>query len=87
MERDEQPTNLGMALGQLLNSTKYVERQLDQMREDFKHFREEIREEQKSIVERLVKVEQFMWKQAGMVTVASVFFSVAITAIGWYLNK
>lgn len=83
----DQPDNIQMAVGQLLGTVQGVADGLKDMNNNFHEFRKEIREEQKSIKDRLVEVERFMWKSVGISAAAATIIPLTITLVMWALDR
>lgn len=74
-----------LAIGEILGSTKYLVRQVEEVKADFRDFRAEIKAEQEKTNERVHKLERFMWRATGMAVAASTIIPIIITAVGWWL--
>jgi len=84
---DDQPANIQMAVGQLLGTVQGVADGLKDMNNNFHEFRKEIREEQKTIKERLGEVERFMWKSVGISAAAATIIPLTITVVLWVFDR
>ena len=84
---DDQPANIQMAVGQLLGTVQGVADGFKDMNNNFHEFRKEIREEQKTIKERLGEVERFMWKSVGISAAAATIIPLTITVVLWVFDR
>lgn len=84
---DDQPANIQMAVGQLLGTVQGVADGLKDINNNFHEFRKEIREEQKTIKERLGEVERFMWKSVGISAAAATIIPLTITVVLWVFDR
>ena len=83
---DTQQDNVQMAIGQLLGTTQGVVTRLEEMNQNFQEFRKEIREDQKDLRSRLVDVERFMWKVAGISAASATVIPILISVLVWMNN-
>ena len=83
----DQPESIHMAVGQLLGTVQGVATRLEEMNQNFHEFRKEIREEQKTIKDRLAEVERFMWKSVGISAAAATLIPIAISVVMWVFDK
>lgn len=82
----ERVMDLHLAVGEVLGHTRALSHQMNEVKTDFREFKQRVTEEQTKLDDRLADVEKFMWKATGIAIASSTLIPLGVTIIAKYVG-